>query len=268
MRRDDNDRADDAAAARQDLHRFLAELTAAPDARVLDLGCGDGATLEELVGRIGAGGWLVGIDRNPRALVTAATMLADAPRWLLLRADLARPLPIATASVDRVLCHNTLEALADPAGLLAEAHRVLRPGGLAVIGHSDFDTLVYAGGDLALTRALVHTYCDQQQPGWMDAVDGTIGRRLPALVGRSPLHVRQVHAQILLEQAYEPGTLGFTLAKGVVAMAARSGRFTTAELDGWLASLAAAAANGGYLFSINDYIVLAAADSPSPSALA
>lgn len=251
--------AGDAAAARQGHHRLLAELTAAPDARVLDLGCGDGATLVELTGRVGAGGWLLGIDRNPRALATAATVLrSGASRSLLVRADLAGPLPIATASVDRVLCHNTLEALADPAGLLAEAHRVLRPGGQAVIGHSDFDTLVYAGGDLALTRRLVHTYCDQQQPGWMDAVDGTIGRRLPALVGRSPLQVHQVHAQILLEQAYEPGALGFTLARGMVAMAAKSGRFAEAELDGWLTSLDTAATHGDYLFSINDYIVVAA----------
>jgi hypothetical protein len=76
-----------------------------------------------------------------------------------------------------------------------------------VIGHSDFDTLVFAGADLALTRRLVHTYCDPQQPGWMDAVDGTIGRRLPALVGRSPLEVREVHAEVLLEQAFAPGTV-------------------------------------------------------------
>ncbi|MFL6186789.1 MAG: class I SAM-dependent methyltransferase [Actinomycetes bacterium] len=100
----------------------MAELTAAPDARVLDLGCGEGATLQELTGRVGPGGWLLGIDRNPRALTVAATaMPPGAPRWLLC-GDLAQPLPIATESVDRVLCHNTLEALADPAGLLAEAH--------------------------------------------------------------------------------------------------------------------------------------------------
>jgi len=203
-------------------------------------------------------GGCLGSTATRAPLATAATVLrSGASRWLLLRADLARRLPIATASVDRVLCHNTLEALADPAGLLVEAHRVLLPGGLAVIGHSDFDTLVYAGADLALTRRLVHTYCDQQQPGWMDAVDGTIGRRLPALVGRSPLQVRQVHAEVLLEQAFEPGALGFTHAKGVVGMAAKSGRFTAAELDGWLTSLDTAAARGDYLFSINDYIVVA-----------
>jgi hypothetical protein len=93
--------------------------------------------------------------------------------------------------------------------------------------------------------------------GWMEAVDGTIGRRLPALVGRSPLQVRQVHAEVLVEQAFASGALGFTLARGVVAMAARSGRFTAAELDAWLASLQAASARGEYLFSVNDYVVVA-----------
>jgi hypothetical protein len=96
--------------------------------------------------------------------------------------------------------------------------------------------------------------------GWMEAVDGTIGRRLPALVGRSPLQVRQVHAEVLVEQAFASGALGFTLARGVVAMAARSGRFTAAELDAWLASLQAASARGEYLFSVNDYVVVATAD--------
>jgi hypothetical protein len=41
-------------------------------------------------------------------------------------------------------------------------------------------------------------------------------------------------------------------------MAAKSGRFTRAELDGWLASLDTAAAQCDYLLSINHYIVLAA----------
>ena len=116
---------------------------------------------------------------------------------------------------------------------------------------------MFAGADLALTRRLVHTYCDLQQPGWMDAVDGTLGRRLPALVGRSPLQVRRVHAEVLVEQAFAAGALGFTLAKGMVAMATKSSLFTAAELDAWLAGLQTASACGDYLFSINDYIVVA-----------
>jgi SAM-dependent methyltransferase len=246
----------DAAAARQDHHRFLAELTAAPDTRVLDLGCGDGATLGELMSRVGAGGWLLGIDRNPRALAAAATTLAGAPRWLLVRADLARPLPIATASVDRVLCHNTLEALADPAALLAEAHRVLRPGGLAVIGHSDFDTLVYAGADLALSRRLVHTYCDQQQPGWMDAVDGTIGRRLADIAGRAGLVVEDVQAAVVLGRRFLPGEIGWGYARNLADSLSGDGRATPAELERWLAGLQRLDDRGAFLFSVNDYAVI------------
>jgi hypothetical protein len=40
-------------------------------------------------------------------------------------------------------------------------------------------------------------------------------------------------------------------------MAAKSGLFTAEEPDAWLASLQAASARGDYLFSINDYIVVA-----------
>ena len=87
---------------------------------------------------------------------------------LCVQADLKAPLPLADAAFDRVLCHNVLEVLPDPGALVAEAVRVLRPGGRLVLAHSDFDTLIFASEDLELTRRLVRDYCDIQQP-WMDA---------------------------------------------------------------------------------------------------
>jgi hypothetical protein len=53
------------------------------------------------------------------------------------------------------------------------------------------------------------------------------------------------------------GPFGFTLANGAAAMAAKSGLFTAEEPDAWLTSLQTASARGDYLFSINDYIVVA-----------
>jgi hypothetical protein len=84
-----------------------------------------------------------------------------------------------------------LECLPDPEALAAEAGRVLHPDGRLVLGHSDYDTLVFAFEDLDLTRRLVRAYCDAQQP-WMDAVDGTIGRRLAAIAGHAGLDVLDV----------------------------------------------------------------------------
>jgi hypothetical protein len=46
-------------------------------------------------------------------------------------------------------------------------------------------------------------------------------------------------------------------------MAAKSGRFTVAEPDAWLASLQTASARGDYLFGIDDYIVVAAKEPNS-----
>jgi SAM-dependent methyltransferase len=44
-----------------------------------------------------------------------------------------RRLPVRSASVDGVLCTQVLEHTADPAGLLGEAWRVLKPGGALIL---------------------------------------------------------------------------------------------------------------------------------------
>jgi SAM-dependent methyltransferase len=148
-----------------------------------------------------------------------------------IQADLKSPLPLADASFDRVLCHNVLEVLPDPDAPLAEAIRVLRPGGRLVLAHSDFDTLIFASEDLELTRRLVRGYCDTQQP-WMDAVDGTIGRR------------------------FLPGEIGWGYARNLADTLRGDGRATQAELDRWLAGLQRLEDRGAFLFSVNDYAVI------------
>jgi SAM-dependent methyltransferase len=93
-----------------------ARLAALRVRRVLDVGCGDGPLRVELP----AGPLLVGLD------AAAAMVLAHpAP---VVRADAER-LPFAGASFDAVTALNVLYHLADPRPALAEARRVLRPGG-------------------------------------------------------------------------------------------------------------------------------------------
>jgi SAM-dependent methyltransferase len=235
--------------------RWLAGLLdAQPGERVADLGCGTGALLSTVaeVGPIE----LVGLDVSAAALRVAAGELGGSGGRLLVQADLADRLPLADRSVDRAVSHNVLESLPEPQALLEEAARVLCPGGRLLLSHPDYDTLVFTSEDQALTRRLVHAYSDTQQD-WMGAVDGTIGRRLPDLVGRSPLLVEAVEVKAVVSRVWAPGELGYGYAHNLADALGRARAADPGELAAWLEGLARLAQRDAFLFSLNDYAVVA-----------
>jgi SAM-dependent methyltransferase len=103
----------------------------APGQRVLDVGCGFGATLAA-VNRRASGMQLTGVNIDPRQLALCADIAplnGNALRW---HAADACALPFADASFERVLCVEAMFHFSSRAGFLAEAARVLVPGGLLV----------------------------------------------------------------------------------------------------------------------------------------
>jgi SAM-dependent methyltransferase len=100
-----------------------------PGRDVLEMGCGAGL---DLVRFARAGARVTGVDVAPRALDLARDYCRIAGvTATLLEADAAR-LPMADDCFDLVYCHGVLPFAANPAGLITEAHRVLRPGGTAI----------------------------------------------------------------------------------------------------------------------------------------
>lgn len=118
-----------------------------PDAVLVDLGCGGGLLAPHLDGK---GYRHIGVD-----LVASALEQAAGQKVTALRADVAR-LPLANGCADVVSAGELLEHVPDRATVVAEACRVLRPGGTLVL-----DTL----NDTALSRLIAVTIAERVPGG-------------------------------------------------------------------------------------------------------
>ncbi|MEU4446184.1 class I SAM-dependent methyltransferase [Actinosynnema sp. NPDC050801] len=93
-----------------------------------------------LVADLGAGGGQVSAVLARRgARPIACDVVLDAGRAALragvpaVALDLGEPLPFRSGALDGILAGEVIEHVYDPASLLAECHRVLRPGGVLVL---------------------------------------------------------------------------------------------------------------------------------------
>jgi len=194
--------------------RLLEERHGRSLGRVLDVGCGTGEILRRL--RAGFDCVLaVGAD-----LFDGHLRFAPAP---VVRADGHR-LPFADGSFDLVLVRHLLQALPDPALLLAEAHRVLAPGGRIHVVAEDYLGIFFDAGDAA-----VENHFPEVQPRFLPkGTDLYQGRR--ALRHLRAAGFRRVHVDPILvdNQTADPEQLALVFrhwGEGYAAtLAALTGR--------------------------------------------
>ncbi len=100
---------------------------------VVDLGAGDGAVAQLVAPRAKS---VTCVDASPRLVEAARERLRPHPAARALVGDV-EALPFAADSFDEALLLHTLVYVESPARALAEAARVLRPGGRAVVATLD-----------------------------------------------------------------------------------------------------------------------------------
>jgi SAM-dependent methyltransferase len=120
---------------------------------VVDVGCGGGRAAAELAER---GATAIGVDLDPEMIKVATT------RWpaVTFRVGDATALPLDDGSVTGYRADKVLHILEDPAQAVAEARRVLTPGGRATLLSHDWDAIIVDSDDAARTRKVVHARAD------------------------------------------------------------------------------------------------------------
>jgi ubiquinone/menaquinone biosynthesis C-methylase UbiE len=120
--------------------------------RLLQVGCGDGALLSALGGKVGLTGRACGVDPSTDALARAGRTAAKEGVLLELQQAPPETLPFESASFDLVILHEVVHDAAPDvrAAIVSEALRTVRPGGRAIIvdplPRSGLAALVGGGG--------------------------------------------------------------------------------------------------------------------------
>ena len=153
---------------------FLAEVDVPNGARVLDVGCGTGVLTRRLAAEPGVAS-VVGVDAATSLVERARELAGELERVEFTVAD-ARALPFTEHDFDVVVFDSTLSHVPGPAEALAEAFRVLRPGGSLGVFDGDYATATVALSD--------HDPLQQCVDAMMAAsvTDRWLVRRLGALV--------------------------------------------------------------------------------------
>lgn len=217
-------------AARGYKRDLLAALEIEPGHQVLDIGCGPGTDLGALAVAVGPTGAVIGVDQDPRMVATARERTAGLPTVQVRQAD-AHRLPLGARSVDRARADRVLMHVAQPSAVLAEMHRVLRPGGLLALAEPDWDTLAVDHPDLEVGRAFTRFVAERVNR------NPAIGRQLPRLAADAGFTLRAAHnaAAVLTDFETAETILGL---RRTTERAVAAGYLTAADAHAWLTHLA------------------------------
>jgi len=228
----------------QQRREVLAALAARPGEHVADLGCGPGLVALALLEQLGPTGRLECLDLSPDMVAIAQQRCAAYPNVRIQTGDVTK-LPYADASVDAVVCTQVYEYVHDVDLALRELHRVLRPGGRAVVVDTDWASCVWNASDPARMQRMLDTW-DAHCP------HPHLPRSLRRRMEQAGLRVDACKAVVLLNHRFDPDTY----SHGMIGMlGAYAGKRIGADIAAaWADDLKTLGERDEYFFSLNRYL--------------
>jgi ubiquinone/menaquinone biosynthesis C-methylase UbiE len=187
-----------------------------PGATVVDVGCGTARAVAELAEHAAHA---IGVDLDPAMLAAARRRFPG----IDVRAADVTGLPLGDGQVHGYRADKVYHILPDPDAALAEARRVLAPGGRIALLGQDWDIQVIDSGQAELTRRIVHARAATvPHPRIARAY-----RNLLLDAGFRDVDI-EVHTVVFT------GPAGLPFLAGLATAAHQTGAITGDEADGWI----------------------------------
>ena len=217
----------------------LEALAAEPGDVILDVGCGPGFYVADLLDQ---GATVTGVDPSPAMLAIARQR---APGADLLEGT-ATQLPVEDAAFDRALAVQVFEYVADVEAGLAELRRVLRPGGRLLIWDVDWSTLSWYSRDSERMARMLAAW-DRH------LANPVLPRALGAALRRAGFAGVQRHAHVFETRAMDPETFGGNLPAMIHQYLSRLEDVDQEDATAWLDELRERNASGEYSFAFTQF---------------
>lgn len=204
---------------------FLGDLPIPDGAWLLEVGCGTGV-LTRVLARLPNVASVVGVDSAPALIARARDLASDLSRVEYREAD-GRELPFEDGTFDVVVYDSTLCHVPMPERALAEAFRVLRPGGRLAAFDGDYATATVGLGDQdPLQSCVVAMMANSVNDRWLV-------RRLPSLVRDAGFEIESFRGHSFIDRG-DGGYMLTVVQRGVDILLA-SGQISGATADALLA---------------------------------
>lgn len=231
--------------------KYAAQLALPPSSQVLEVGCGTGATTRFLAHRDDFFGRVFGVDQSIPFIDAARRFAQDEniSDRVDFRVGDAHCLDFPPATFDAVIAHTLISHVTEPATVLSEMARVVRPGGIVAIFDGDYASLTYAFPD--------HEFGHQMDAALVNAAfnNPLVMRDLPRLIPELGLKIKAAWGDAVVEIGN--GSYFKSFAETYAPFVTKAGLFSAEAVEAWLTAQRQSMEDGTFFASCNYYTYLA-----------